>query len=183
MTVEVLGTVERDALVRFARLHILAALTGSPRPERPVGPGLEEARGAFVTLRRKADAGLRGCVGRVHADRPLVDVVADVGVAAALRDDRFAPVRAEELASLQIEISIVGPTFRIRPEDVALGEMGLLIRGRGRQGLLLPQVPLEEGWDRETFLGRTCLKAGLGASAWRESTTEIYAFRCVVFGE
>jgi AmmeMemoRadiSam system protein A len=178
-----LGAEERDALVRFARLSIRAALTGGRKPERPEGPGLEDERGAFVTLRRRADAVLRGCVGLVRADRPLVDVVADVGVAAALRDDRFPPVVAEELPSLSIEISVLGPTFPVRPEEIALGEMGLLIRGRGRQGLLLPQVSREQGWDRDTFLERTCLKAGLGASAWREATTEIHAFRCVAFGD
>jgi AmmeMemoRadiSam system protein A len=173
---------QRD-IVQFARLSILSALTGGPKPDRPEGPGLESERGAFVTLRRRADAALRGCVGLVRANRPLVDVVAEVAVAAALRDDRFDPVVAEELPLLKLEISVLGPTFRIRPEDVVLGETGLLVRAAERHGLLLPQVPLEQGWDRETFLERTCQKAGLPAAAWRETTTEIHGFRCVVFGE
>jgi uncharacterized protein len=180
---ESLGAAERKALIRFVRLSIHAALTRGPKPARPSGAGFESERGAFVTLRRRADGALRGCVGLVRAQRRLVDVVADVGVAAALRDDRFDPVTAEELASLTLEISVLGPTVRVRPEEVVVGEMGLLIRARGRQGLLLPQVPLEHGWERETFLDETCRKAGLPASAWREAATEIHAFRCMVFGE
>lgn len=180
---ELLSTGEREALLRFARASILTALAGGPRPDRPKGPGLESKAGAFVTLRRSADTALRGCIGFVRADRPLVDVVAEVAVAAALRDDRFDAVTAEELESLELEISVLGPTFRVRPDEVVVGEMGLLVRARGRQGLLLPQVPLEHGWDRHTFLDRTCMKAGLPPSAWREPSTEIEAFRCVVFGE
>jgi AmmeMemoRadiSam system protein A len=180
---EALGPDVQQALLGFARASIVSVLTGAKKPRRPEGPGLESRRGAFVTLRRSSDEALRGCIGFVRADRPLVDVVADVAVAAALRDDRFAPVTAEELASLAVEISVLGPTFRVAFDEVVVGEMGLLVRACGRQGLLLPQVPLEHGWDRDTFLDRTCLKAGLGAAVWREPTTEIYAFRCVVFGE
>ena len=180
---ELLGAGEREALLRFARASIRAALTGGPRPDRPQGSGLESKAGAFVTLRRSEDAALRGCIGFVRADRPLVDVVADVAVAAALRDDRFDPITAAELPLLQVEISVLGPTFRVRPDEVVVGEMGLLVRARGRQGLLLPQVPQEHGWDRDTFLDRTCMKAGLPPSAWREPSTQIEAFRCVVFGE
>ncbi|HEY6554267.1 MAG TPA: AmmeMemoRadiSam system protein A [Vicinamibacteria bacterium] len=178
-----LAAEEQAVLLRFARASAQAALTGGPKPRRPEGPGLESPRGAFVTLRRGADAALRGCVGLLEAERPLVDVVAHVAVAAALRDDRFDPVTAEELASLRIEISVLGPLFRVRPEEVVVGEMGLVVRARGRHGLLLPQVAVEQGFDRDTFLTRTCLKAGLPAAAWREAATEIHGFRCTVFGE
>jgi AmmeMemoRadiSam system protein A len=180
---ETLGAEEREALVRFARQSLQAALAGGPKPPRPREPALERPRGAFVTLRRRADGALRGCIGLVRADRPLNDVVADVAIGAALRDGRFDPVTAGELPALGIEISALGPTFRIRPDALILGEMGLLVRARGRQGLLLPQVPLEHGWDRDTFLEQACAKAGLPSSAWREAATEIFAFRCEVFGE
>jgi AMMECR1 domain-containing protein len=49
--------------------------------------------------------------------------------------------------------------------------------------LLLPRVPLDHGWDLETFLEKTCLKAGLHASAWRDRDAEIQGFRCEVFDE
>ena len=173
----------QQALVRFARASIQAALTGGRSPPRPEGLGLESPRGAFVTLRLGRGAALRGCVGLVATDQPLVDVVAHVAVAAALRDDRFDPLTADELPSVRVEISVLGPLFRVRPEDVVVGEMGLVVQARGRRGLLLPQVPVEQGWDRDTFLTRTCLKAGLPASAWREAATEIDGFRCMVFGE
>jgi uncharacterized protein len=179
---EALGPHEQDALVRYARLCILAALIGDPKPQGPKGPRIEVARGAFVTLRRRADAALRGYVGHVPPDRPLVEVVGDVASAAALHDDRFDTVTVKELPSLKVEISVLGPTFRVRPDEVVLGEMGLLIRATGRQGLLLPQVPLEQGWSRDTFLERTCLKAGLHPAAWRDASTEIHAFRSLVFG-
>jgi AmmeMemoRadiSam system protein A len=174
---------EQDALLRFARASILAALMGGPEPPRPPGGGQGRSGGAFVTLRRRADTVLRGCIGFIGPDRLLVDVVADVAVGAALRDDRFDPVTAGELPELRVEISVLGPIFRVRPDEVRVGEMGLLVKGRGRQGVLLPQVPLEQGWDRETFLDRTCAKAGLPTSAWREPWTELAAFRCEVFGE
>ena len=178
-----LGPDERAALLSYARGCIEAALGGSPPPKLLPGPGLGRGQGAFVTLRRQGDGALRGCIGLVRADTSLADVVSHVAVAAALRDDRFDPVTAPELPSLAIEISILGPTSPIPPHEVVVGETGLLIRGSGRQGLLLPQVAVEQGWDRETFLDRACLKAGLLPSAWRNPETEIHAFRCQVFGE
>jgi uncharacterized protein len=180
---ETLETEDRRALLRFARGSIFSALTGAAKPPRPEGLAFERPGGAFVTLRRGADGALRGCIGFLGTDRSLVDVVGEVAVAAALRDDRFSPVRAEELTSLALEISVLGPTFRVGVDEVVVGEMGLLVRAQGHRGLLLPQVPIEQGWDRETFLDQTCLKAGLCASAWRDPSTELHGFRCVVFGE
>jgi AmmeMemoRadiSam system protein A len=178
-----LGPEECTALLAYARECIEAALGGRAAPEAPRGGDLERSRGAFVTLRQRADGELRGCIGLIRADTPLLDVIAHVAVAAALHDDRFPRVLASELSSLSIEISVLGPTSRIRPEDVVVGETGLLVRARGRQGLLLPQVPREHGWDRETFLDRTCAKAGLPPAAWRDPATELEGFRCQVFGE
>lgn len=178
-----LGAEERQALLVYARRCIEAALGSGPAPVPPQGLGLGRGQGAFVTLRRKEDDALRGCIGLVRAETPLVDVVSHVAVAAALHDDRFLPVKAEELPSLAIEISVLGPTSPIRPEEVVVGETGLIVRTRGGQGLLLPQVAREHDWDRETFLDKTCVKAGLPPSAWRDPATEIHGFRCVVFGE
>jgi len=178
-----LGADEGQALVAYARRCIEAALQGRPAPAPPQGHGLGRGQGAFATLRRKEDDALRGCIGLVRSETPLVDVVSHVAVAAAFNDDRFEPVKAAELPSLAIEISVLGPTSPIRPEAVVIGETGLIIRARGRQGLLLPQVAPEHGWDRETFLDKTCVKAGLPSSAWRDPATEILGFRCVVFGE
>jgi AmmeMemoRadiSam system protein A len=178
-----LGADDQGALLSHARACIEAALLGGPAPSAPPIPAATGGQGAFVTLRRTADAALRGCVGLIRSDTSLVDVVSHVAVAAALHDDRFEPVGPQELPSLSIEISVLGPVSPIRPEEVVIGATGLLIRAHGRQGLLLPQVATEHGWDRETFLGKACLKAGLLPSAWREEGTEIQGFRCQVFGE
>ena len=106
-----------------------------------------------------------------------------MAVAAAVEDGRFAPVNPAELGELRIEISALGPLEPIRPADVEVGRHGLLISHRSRRGVLLPQVPVEQGWDRETFLEHTCRKAGLPEDAWREQGVELLGFTAAVFGE
>jgi len=169
--------------VTLARRSIEAALSGGPKPEATGTSALRRRQGAFVTLRRSAGGELRGCVGLIRADTPLAEVVSHVAVAAATSDGRFDPVTAAELPSLSIDVSLLSPLVAIRPEEVRVGEHGLVIRCAGCQGLLLPQVPLEHGWDRETFLERTCLKAGLPAGAWRQPEAGVFAFTAEVFGE
>jgi hypothetical protein len=173
---------DRRALLAIARDAIVARLAG--RPYRPPSPGgvLGEPRGAFVTLRRR-DGELRGCIGRMVSDEPLALTVAAMAGAAATEDGRFEPVTAAELPSLVVEISVLGPMRPIRPEDVEVGVHGLLVRRGPRHGVLLPQVPLEHGWDRETFLAQTCRKAGLPADAWRHADCEWLAFTAAVLGE
>jgi uncharacterized protein (TIGR00296 family) len=82
-----------------------------------------------------------------------------------------------------IEISALGPLQPIRPEHVEVGTHGLLISYCGRRGVLLPQVPVEHGWDRETFLAHTCHKAGLPADTWRKAGVELRGFTATVFSE
>jgi AmmeMemoRadiSam system protein A len=174
---------ERAALLLAAR-EALAAHFAGRRPALPPAEGaLGERRGAFVTLHRREDDELRGCVGLMRSEQPLVETVARMAVAAATEDGRFDPVTAGELGRLRVELSVLGPLQPARPEDVEVGRHGLLI-GRGRQrGVLLPQVPVEHGWDRETFLARTCWKAGLPEDAWRCPDVEIWSFSADVFGE
>jgi len=174
---------DRQALLAIARAAIAGRLAGR-RPERPtVGGVLAEPRGAFVTLHRKADGELRGCVGRMVSEDPLAETVADMAVAAATEDGRFDPVAAAELPALSIEISALGPMREIRPEEVEVGVHGLMVRCGTRRGVLLPQVPVEHHWDRETFLAHTCRKAGLPSDAWRRPDCELLAFTATVFGE
>jgi AmmeMemoRadiSam system protein A len=136
-----------------------------------------------VTLRRRDDGELRGCVGRMVSEDPLAETVAAMAVAAATEDGRFDPVTVAELPSLSIEISALGPMREIRPEDVEVGVHGLMVRCGGRRGVLLPQVPVEHHWDRETFLAHICRKAGLALDAWRRPDCELLAFTAAVFGE
>jgi AmmeMemoRadiSam system protein A len=174
---------ERQALLEAAREAIAAHFARRLPRLPPKTPSLAAPRGAFVTLRRLEDDDLRGCIGQMRSDQPLLDTVARMAVAAATEDGRFDPVTAGELPELAIEISALGPLAPIRPEDVVVGRHGLLIGYGGRRGVLLPQVPIEQGWDRETFLDHTCLKAGLAPGTWSKPGVELLAFTAQVFGE
>ncbi len=135
---------------------------------------------AFVTLKKKGR--LRGCIGYTEAVAPLFKVVQECAVAAATEDPRFPPVTPAELPSIDLEISVLTPLVPIRADEVEVGRHGLMVSHLGRRGLLLPQVPVELGWDRETFLDQTCVKAGLPPDAWRRGAT-LEAFTAEVFGE
>ena len=177
-----LDPLERRSLLRAAREAIAAHLwVARRRCRRRRGAG--RARGAFVTLRRLADEELRGCVGQMEASEPLLETVAEMAVAAATRDGRFAPVSASELDSLRIEISVLSALAPIRPSEVEVGRHGLLLRCGDRRGVLLPQVPVEYGWDREAFLAHTCQKAGLPADTWKQPGIDLQGFTATVFGE
>ena len=137
-------------------------------------------RGAFTTLHLRGR--LRGCIGYVIPTHSLYRTVAETAQAAAFDDPRFPPVTAEEAPHLKVEISVLSPLQPIRPEEVVTGVHGLIVSKGGRRGLLLPQVPVEWGWDRETFLSQTCRKAGLPPDAWRQDI-DLQAFTAEVFGE
>jgi AmmeMemoRadiSam system protein A len=173
---------ERQTLLRAARESVAAHFQRRP-PLLPAATGaLAEPRGAFVTLHRR-DGELRGCVGMMQSDRPLLETVARMAVASATEDGRFEPVTEAELAGLRIEISALGPLRPIRPEQVEVGRHGLLISHAGRRGVLLPQVPVEHGWDRESFLAHTCRKAGLPPDTWGKAGVELLGFTAAVFSE
>ena len=172
---------ERKALLAVAR-RALEGYVGSrsmPREEVPEGK-LSAPGAAFVTLTK--DGRLRGCIGFTEAVAPLYRVVQECAVAAATEDPRFPPVSPRELPSLRIEISVLTPLFPIGPGEVEVGRHGLMVTQGRKRGLLLPQVPVEWGWDRETFLDQTCVKAGLAPSAWRHEAT-LQGFTAEVFGE
>ncbi|KFO67820.1 hypothetical protein ER57_08325 [Smithella sp. SCADC] len=171
---------DQKALLKYARKVIQAALEHEPEPEPPELSTTLRC-GAFVTLRE--DASLRGCIGRMQSNDPLARTIADMALAAAFEDPRFAPVAAEELPRLEIEITLLSPLKPILPEQVVVGKHGLLISALGRSGVLLPQVPTEYGWDRETFLEQLCRKAGLAAGTWKSSLAQLYGFEGFVFSE
>jgi AmmeMemoRadiSam system protein A len=122
-------------------------------------------------------------VGVLESSDPLSETVARMAVAAARSDQRFDPVREDELCEIVIEISALGALREVRPEEIEVGRDGLLVRDSGRQGVLLPQVAAERGWDRVTFLEKTCAKAGLPSGAWKGAGARILAFTATVFGE
>jgi AmmeMemoRadiSam system protein A len=101
--------------------------------------------------------------------KPLYMTVRDTATLAALRDPRFPPVAAAELAQLEYEISVLSPLRRVTDiEQIAVGQHGLLMKNGSYEGLLLPQVPVEEKWDRQKFLKQTCIKAGMHFDCWKD---------------
>ncbi len=174
---------EKEELLEIAKKSVEAAVRGLPLPEfKPRSKKLEEPWGAFVTLKKNGQ--LRGCIGYIVGMQPLYKTVQDVAVSAALNDPRFPPVTPDELPYLTYEISVLTPLRRVENlNELEVGRHGLLIKKGPYQGLLLPQVAVEEGWDMETFLDHTCLKAGLMPGCWRDPSTEIYAFEAFVFGD
>jgi AmmeMemoRadiSam system protein A len=171
----------RRRLLELARQAIAAHLQG----DLPVDDDGEPwpPQGAFVTLKTRSNGHLRGCIGHLEADQSLGATVQRMAVAAATQDPRFPLVTREELHTLRLEISVLSPLAPIYPEDVEVGRHGLFLRFRGRSGLLLPQVPVAQAWDRETFLDHTCRKAGLPPGSWRDPMCELLAFTAEVFGE
>jgi AmmeMemoRadiSam system protein A len=134
-----------------------------------------------VTL--KIDGQLRGCIGHVIGLVPLWRAVRENAVAAAFDDPRFPPLTADELEKARIEISALTPLKITQAQSVTVGTHGVLIERGAARGLLLPQVAVEYGWDRRTFLEHTCRKAGLDPDAWRDPKTSISTFSAEVFGE
>ncbi len=181
---ESLEEADRQALLAIARGAIASRL-GQPVSGPPPGSSgaLQEKRGAFVTLRRRGDGELRGCVGFSEARLALGEAVARAAQLAAFEDGRFDPVTAGELDSLVLDISILSPLVPIAPEAVEVGRHGLMIRHAGCSGLLLPLVPVQFGWDREEYLRHLCGKAGLPEDAWQNREAELLAFTTESVGE
>jgi AmmeMemoRadiSam system protein A len=178
-----LSTADKQLLLQAARDSIAAQLKGkAATPVKASSPVLQEPRGAFVSLHRQGQ--LRGCIGYIEALKPLLQTVREMAPAAAFQDPRFGPLQADELADLEIEISVLSPMRLIQSTDeIEPGKHGLyIVRGLNR-GLLLPQVATQYHWDRRTFLEQTCGKAGLPPDAWKDPNTHIYIFRAEIFAD
>jgi hypothetical protein len=175
---------EKEALLRIARKSVETAVRERKLYECSPG-GLErlaEARGAFVTLKERGE--LRGCIGYMNPVKSLCLTVRDVAALAALEDRRFKPVTEAELGQLEYEISVLSPLRRVTDiQEIKVGKHGLLIKEGETEGVLLPQVPTEQGWDRKTFLEEVCLKAGLPRQAWHDEDADLFLFSALVFGE
>ncbi len=168
--------IARQSVETAVREHKLYEVAGGG-PEH-----LAEARGAFVTLKERGE--LRGCIGYITPMKPLAETVRDVAAFAALKDQRFRPVTPAELGQLEYEVSVLSPMRRVTDvRQIKVGRDGLIMKKGDIEGVLLPQVPVEQGWNRTTFLEQTCLKAGLPPNAWKDEDTDIYRFTAVVFGE
>ena len=188
---QVLTDPERKFLRDVARLAMEAAAHGQPGPDpaklaelaATAGvdpePRLSSHRGAFVTL--TVGGQLRGCIGYIEGFKPLMEAVADNGRSAAVRDPRFAPVSPAELPQIQLEISALTTLEPVAgPTDIVIGRHGVLLAKEGHRAVFLPQVALEQGWDRDTTLTHLALKAGLDPDAWRRGA-ELQVFEADVF--
>jgi AmmeMemoRadiSam system protein A len=179
-----LSEAERRLLIEHARAAVQSRIgsAGDGTGGEPAAPALAAPGAAFVTLH--VGGALRGCIGTSERRRPLWSVVGEMAAAAATRDPRFRPIEVEDLTSLKVEISVLTPDVRIQsPEEIQIGRHGLDVRRGFARGLLLPQVAVEHGLDREHFLAATCRKAGLPADAWQDERTEVRVFEAEVFGE
>ncbi len=162
----------RRAIEEFVKNHQLLAYETQ-------NPAFLTERGAFVTLKKRGQ--LRGCIGFIEPIFPLYETVIRAAIYAATEDTRFKPVAEEELADLEIEISVLTPLQKIEnPRVIQVGKHGLVIARGQNRGLLLPQVATEQNWDRDTFLSQACLKAGLPPDAWKKGA-EVYIFEAIVF--
>lgn len=143
---------------------------------------LKENHGAFVTLTKKGN--LRGCIGHIVSQKPLLETVKEVAAHAARKDPRFNPVTKDEVDKLEIEISVLSKPFPIESYvDIEVGKHGLILEEGAFRGVLLPQVPAEHNMDKEQFLSALCNKAGLPANYWREKQLNILMFTADVFSE
>jgi len=171
---------ERARLLKLAHEAIEAALAGREVEVEPPNTHLAQPRGAFTTLYLHGQ--LRGCVGYVFPVAPLFRTVADTARAAAFEDSRFCAITREEAPELEVQVSVLSALQPVRPEEVEVGRHGLLVSLGGQRGLLLPQVPVEHGWGRITFLEQTCRKAGLPSDAWQRGAA-LEAFTAEIFGD
>ncbi len=171
---------DQKYLLDLARQAGWNALQGRPKPKPERRIGLQPY-GVFVTLKKQGH--LRGCIGTFRS-RDVEEMVIEAALLSAFQDPRFPPVQAEEYPDLTFEISLLTPLEPVQDlQEIQVGRHGLVMEKGPFRGLLLPQVPVEQGWDRETFLKYTCLKAGLPPNCYKDPDVQIYRFEALVFSD
>ena len=176
-------------LVKTARMIVTQYLNGTkPKLEKEFTDNFSFKSGVFVTL--NTTLGLRGCIGYPLPDKSLFDALENAAISAATKDPRFPAVKSKELDSITFEVTILTPPKKVvvsKPEEylskIKVGRDGLIVKHGFYSGLLLPQVPIEYGWNEKEFLEYTCEKAGLPKNYWKNSETEIQKFEGIVFKE
>ena len=171
-------------LIKLARQTLESFVLGSEREAERIDDThiLTADFGAFVSL-HKGDE-LRGCVGTCFPTRPLYETVIEMTEAAASRDRRVPPISANELPHIRIDLSVLSPLQLVDdPLSLQVGKHGLHVANGEMRGVLLPQVATQYGWDMETFLCQTCLKAGLPKNAWKWPETKIMSFTGLIIEE
>ncbi|MFO8077274.1 MAG: TIGR00296 family protein, partial [Thermoplasmatota archaeon] len=157
--------------------------------ERHFPSVFNKKHGAFVTLHTASNHLLRGCIGIPESIMPL-DKAINEAATSVTHDPRFPPLTQDELSSIIVEVTILSPPNQVKitqPKEyldqIKIGRDGLIVEQGFHKGLLLPQVPVEQEWDKETFLSQTCLKAGLPPDAWFDKETKVFTFTGQIFSE
>jgi len=185
---------EGEFLVKLARSTVGTYLENGKinKPPKDTPLKLFEKCGVFVTINTQQgkERELRGCIGYPYPTSPLVEAVIDSAVNASTQDPRFEPMTKSELGSVVFEVSVLTPPEQVKTENpkeyvhsIKVGEDGLIIERGYHRGVLLPQVPIEWGWQEEEFLCQCCMKAGLPPDSWLTKDTKIYKFRAIIFDE
>ncbi len=179
---ELLTKMEQKELLKIARDAIVTTVNSGNIPAvTTASQGLSAESGCFVTIKKEGK--LRGCIGNFLSEKPLYQLTQEMAASAATKDPRFYPMKPHDLDDFHLEISVLSPLQKIdNVEEIKVGQHGLYIVKDSYRGVLLPQVASEYGWDRDTFLKHTCLKAGLPETAW-EKGCDIFIFSAMVFGE
>jgi uncharacterized protein len=175
--------------VEFARKVVDFYVKENKFQESKLGASFQDKRGAFVTIHTFPEHNLRGCIGIPLPVMPLKDAIVE-GAKSATRDPRFSPLEENELDNIIIEVTILTKPEIIRvnkPEDylsnIEIGRDGLIVEQGFFKGLLLPQVPIEQGWGKEEFLSHTCIKAGLMPDSWKNKDLNVSKFSGQIFTE
>ena len=173
--------------VRFARSVVMAEASFEPIPPPLTRGEFSINRGAFVTLSTYPSGELRGCIGYPYPTMPLGRVLVE-SARSACHDPRFPDLEGDEARAVTVEVTILSPPVSIGsgeslPGRIVVGRDGLMIECMGRRGLLLPQVPLEWGWDAMGYLDALCDKAGLPRGVWSRPDCRVYSFTGEVFSE
>lgn len=172
---------EKRELLSIARKAVENHLKGKEGKDSSTLEGLNRQGGAFVTLHKQGD--LRGCIGIFESNLPLYETIANMALNAAFKDPRFSPLRVDELDEIDFEISVLSPLREIEDiGEIEVGKHGIYVTKGFYRGVLLPQVATEYGWDLETFLSHTCMKAGLADDEWKRGV-KIEIFSAQIFGE
>lgn len=182
---EALNAGERAYLVALARTAVEQFVREGKRASiPPAGKRVQNIQGAFISLDKHGE--LRGCIGSIIGSEPLAVTVRDMAIASASEDPRFPPVTADELKDIHVTVSVLSLPKRISgPDDIVLGRDGVILSdGGAHQGVFLPQVAAETGWDKNTFLAELCAqKAGLKPNCWTDPKISLYTFTAEVFSE
>jgi AmmeMemoRadiSam system protein B/AmmeMemoRadiSam system protein A len=161
---------QKKQLLELARTTVISQVKGEKLPDAATAvPLLKADRATFVTINEPGGR-LRGCIGSIEPQSSLRASIINNAVSAASRDTRFSPVRPDELPGLHYEVTILSPLVPLTSvKDIVIGRHGLYLEKDGISSVFLPQVPVEQGWDRAAYLSQLALKAGLGPDGWKSA--------------